>query len=209
MGRSDSIIFDVYSNFCKELIDAKSIAFLGFSQENLFTAMFTTDVCHFYDIQLGNFDINSDFSLKQKYDLIVSTRCPYFSKEPDSFIDKCLSYLNPKGHLFLDWGLGDHWRYDPIMIGWKNEEIHQHAKYADTKQFLHSTHWIDDYNNDQATLDFMKSMNSHGYSGNIKDHIKKEVPSVSTRTKNLKKHKLVKLWEERPQLYILTMWENE
>ena len=41
-----------------------------------------------YDLQLGNWNINSDWSLEKKYDTIICTRCPYFAKDPEDFIER-------------------------------------------------------------------------------------------------------------------------
>ena len=70
MGRSDPIIFQFY----RQVIRPKGkVALLGFTDNTLFDG-------DLYDLQLNNWDINSDWKLDKKYDTIISLRCPYFSK---------------------------------------------------------------------------------------------------------------------------------
>ena len=80
MGKSDAIIFPEYVQALSQ-IDRKinSVAFLGFSAENSLTRRILCENRSFYDLSLGNWNINSDWSLDKKYDLIVCTRCAYFS----------------------------------------------------------------------------------------------------------------------------------
>ena len=84
MGKSDSFVFKEYLNVLNEYNNdsIKSVAFLGFPKENDFTLHVNGKIRHFYDLSLKNWDINSNWKLKQNYDLIVCTRCAYFSKNP-------------------------------------------------------------------------------------------------------------------------------
>ena len=140
MGKSDAIIFPEYVQALSQ-IDRKinSVAFLGFSAENSFTRRILCENRSFYDLSLGNWNINSDWSLDKKYDLIVCTRCAYFSNNPDQFIEKCKAYLNEAGFALIDWGLGDHWRFENFKVGWVKDGEQEYA--YNENNFLHSCYW--------------------------------------------------------------------
>ena len=97
MGKSDPFDFDWY---LKNLpaIQPESIAVLGSTSENFVRKAYPTAQIDLYDLQLGNWEINSEWNIDlQKYDLVVCTRCAYFSKDPADFIQKCKSILKPMG----------------------------------------------------------------------------------------------------------------
>ena len=116
MGKSDPYIFAEYAKILPKF-KYESIAFLGQTSDNEFTKLIDSNIRHFYDLSLGNWDINSDWNLERNYDLIVCTRCAYFSKDPQNFIEKCKRHLTASGHALIDWGLGDHWRFDDYKVG--------------------------------------------------------------------------------------------
>jgi SAM-dependent methyltransferase len=113
MGRSNPIYFP----WAQSLIKPKGkVALLGFTDEMYFQG-------DLYDLSLNNWEINSEWRLTQKYDTIICTRCAYFAKDPWDFIELCHEHLKPKGKLFVDWGIGDHWRFPDFKVGWvKNNE---------------------------------------------------------------------------------------
>jgi hypothetical protein len=121
MGRSDPIVFEWYlKNLPK--IEPKKIAILGSTTESFVKHAYPASKIDLFDIQLGNWDINSsnwkistDF-----YDLVICTRCAYFSKNPGTFIDQCREIINKDGEIFVDWGLGDHWRFENFKVGLRN-----------------------------------------------------------------------------------------
>ena len=122
MGRSDPYIFDEYLKFLTSeqvrLNESARVAFLGFQGHNDLTMAIRAKEADFYDLALGNWDINSDWELQHRdYDMIVSTRCPYFAKDPADFYARCKSHVRLGGFIFLDWGLGDHWRFEKFKIG--------------------------------------------------------------------------------------------
>ena len=105
MGRSD---LHLYYNLYFPHIKTKpkgEVALLGFTNQDYFFG-------DLYDLQLGNWDINSEWSLPKKYDTIICTRCAYFAKDPKDFIKRCYNNLKKNGTLYVDWALGDHWRFD-------------------------------------------------------------------------------------------------
>ena len=108
MGRTNPIIYPFYDHFIKP---SGSTALLGFTENDLFAG-------DLYDLQLNNWDINSNWKFEKKYDTIISLRCPYFAEDPKAFIKKCYENLNEDGKLYVDWGLGDHWRFNNNKI-WK------------------------------------------------------------------------------------------
>ena len=207
MGKSDLIIFEEYRSILDEIKDPfDSVAFLGFSQENSFTNSISAKSKRFYDIALKNWEINSDWNLDQKYDLIISTRCPYFSKNPQNFIKKCLSHTNDNGYVLLDWGLGDHWRFSQYKVGWKKNGEQEYAYHP--QNYLYSCFWNDSLLKDEEVQKFwnaIKSNHNFGYNKNqnLLEIIKEEVPVLINYPVYRIKTKF--LWPESPQLYIITL----
>ena len=103
-------------------------------------------------MSLDNWDINSDWLLPEKYDLIICTRCAYFSKDPADFIQKCKSILKPMGWLFVDWGLGDHWRFKNYKVGWLKDREHEYAAYNNFKSYVMSAVWNDKWEENQEVI---------------------------------------------------------
>jgi hypothetical protein len=194
MGRSNEYIIPFYHEHIKP--EGKT-ALLGFSENSIFEG-------DLYDLSLGNWNINDDWHLNKKYDTIICTRCAYFAKDPQGFILKCMNHLEKNGTLYVDWGLGDHWRFENYKIGWVKDGEHEYA-YANDN-FLWSAVWSDKFLNDDQFKLFEKRVQKFGYN-NVKDAIKKEVPSVlmvnyiekqyTTRYYN------ICLWDDLPQLYTL------
>jgi|TARA_E500000305_G_scaffold104280_1_gene100479 SAM-dependent methyltransferase len=195
MGRSDQSLVPFYR---KHIKPSGSVALLGFENQNLFRG-------DLYDIRLNNWDINSDWKLAKKYDTIISLRCPYFSKDPERFIDKCYDSLNSGGSLYLDWGLGAHWkRFKNYKIGWVKNGEHESA-YREGN-FLWSCLWDDSFLADRQFLLFTERVRKFNYF-DVKGAIFQEVPSILNLEYINKKFKveynLLALWEDQPQLYFL------
>lgn len=194
MGRTNSILFPWY----KSLINPEGdVALLGFTDNSLFSG-------DLYDRSLDNWDINSDWVLPKMYDTIICTRCAYFSYRPEEFIIKCHRYLNDDGLLFVDWGLGDHWRFDNYKVGWKKGGEHEYAYGEDN--YLWSTVWDEGFLNDDQYQLFQKRILKFGYE-DVSKAIYQEVPSVM-HLNFVQQHfnvdvNLLSCWEDRPQLYIL------
>ena len=165
MGRSDSYVFDFYNEHIKP---AGSVALLGYTNNSQYQG-------DLYDMQLNNWNINSDWHLKQKYDTIICTRCAYFAEDPWDFVEKCYEHLNKNGILYVDWGLGDHWRFDDYKIGWVKNGQQEYAYQDDN--YLWSTVWDKRFkSNDQYKL-FCKNVEKFGYN-NVQKAIIKEVPRI-------------------------------
>lgn len=207
MGKSDPIIFKEYARFLDgEISSCNSVAFLGFNQENSFTLGIEAPTRHFYDLQLNNWNINDDWSLKQTYDLIVCTRCAYFSKNPSQFIEKCKRHLNVGGSAMIDWGLGDHWRFSKYKIGWLRDGEQEYAYRPEN--FLYSCYWNGNLRKDAGVKSFWNQILANkdfGYTLNddLDEVVKREVPRLIDY--EAKKIKTIFLWPESPQLYIITL----
>ena len=124
MGRSDPIIFSKYVQVLEDVVSLSEISkmkacFLGFREPNTFTTHLNAPISTFYDLSLNNWNINdSDWKIeKSSFDIIVATRVAYFSKNPKDFFMKCHEILKPGGFIFVDWGLGDHWRFKDYKVG--------------------------------------------------------------------------------------------
>jgi SAM-dependent methyltransferase len=194
MGKSDPHYF----NFCNQHIKPQGeTALLGFTNNNYFQG-------DLYDLSLNNWDINSEWKLTQRYDTIICTRCAYFSKDPQGFVELCHEHLKPKGKLFVDWGIGDHWRFPNYKVGWVKNGEHEWAYEKDN--YLWSTIWDDSFVKDNEYQIFSQRIQKHNYQ-DTKKAIFDEVPKVI----NLKfidmffetKYNTLALWEDLPQLYIL------
>lgn len=194
MGKSNSYVFPFYKNTIKP---KGAVALLGFADNNLFEG-------DLYDLSLGNWEINSDWSLPKKYDTIISTRCPYFAKEPELFVKKVYDHLNEGGVAYLDWGLGDHWRFDNYKIGWVKDGEHEYA-YKDDN-YLWSILWDGNYSKHFHAKDFLQNCKKFGYD-DLNEAITKEVP-VTLDPSQLNYWSdisvdMLSLWSDAPQLYIL------
>lgn len=208
MGKSDPIVFQIYREVLNyhDLKKVRSVAFLGFSGENSFTQSVSGNIRDFYDKSIGNWNINDDWNLGKSYDLIICTRCAYFSKDPDLFIEKIKMHLSTDGCALVDWGLGDHWRFKKYKIGWVKDQEHEYAYGEDN--FLYSCMWNDFIMNHEETKNFWSAVcqGNFGYSLNqdLTQIVKKEIISlVDYKTKNLT---VRFLWPESPQLYIVTLF---
>jgi SAM-dependent methyltransferase len=194
VGRSDPFI----SNFYKtNIVPTGTVALLGFTNNNFFNG-------ELYDLQLNNWDINSEWELDKKYDTIICTRCAYFAKEPEDFIKRCYNNLNDGGKLYVDWGLGDHWRFKNYKVGWVKDGEQEHAYKEDN--FLWSTVWDDSFLDNPQFKMFSQRVKKFGYD-DMKGAIFEEVPKV-LQLDHVKEYfsasyTMMSLWEDGPQIYIL------
>ena len=199
MGKSNAYVIPFYKNTIKPMGD---VALLGFTDNNIFQG-------DLYDLSLNEWQINSDWSLSKKYDTIISTRCPYFAKDPESFIQKVYDHLNEGGVAYLDWGLGDHWRFDNYKIGWVKDGEHEYAYQKDN--YLWSIVWNEKYAKHFHAKDFLHNCKKFGYD-DLNEAISDEVPEVLNSDKltywsNISVD-MLSLWSDAPQLYILYKLEK-
>jgi len=142
---------------------------MGFTNNDLFQG-------DLYDRKFSNWEINSEWQLNKTYSTIICTRCAYFSKNPEDFIVRCYNSLNKDGRLYVDWGLGDHWRFPMFKIGWVKNGEHEFCYAPDN--FLWSFVWDDSFlENEQYRL-FEKCVAEKGYS-DVKKAVFDEVPVVT------------------------------
>ena len=204
MGKSDPFIIPAYRSLIDTEREYESVALLGFSEHNSLTKSISSSNFDLYDLALGNWNINSPWNIEKKYDLVVCTRCAYFCKDLDKFFKNINAILKPGGEFLIDWGLGDHWRFENYKVGWiKNGE--QEYAYEDNN-FLWSTIWHEDFMKSAEYSKFQSWVKRFGYD-NVKDAIFDEVPTVFN-LQNLPQSiragaVLIALWQESPQLYII------
>tara|TARA_Y100000310_G_scaffold209231_1_gene209819 strand:+ start:2018 stop:2653 length:636 start_codon:yes stop_codon:yes gene_type:complete len=205
MGRSDTILYSPSGLFAN-VKPTGNTALLGFPSNNKFDG-------DCYDIQLGNWEINSEWNLRKKYDTIICLRVAYFAKDPEDFIKRCHDHLNEGGKLYVDWGLGDHWRFDDYKIGWVKDGEQEYAYKEDN--FLWSTIWDDSFLKNDQFKKFEEAVKKYDYY-ETKEAIFKEVPKILD-LKFVEKYykieyKILALWTNpsviRPQLYILLECEK-
>jgi len=194
LGRSNIAI----TSFYRSLIQPKeSTALLGFSNNDIFYG-------DCYDLSLNNWQINSVWTLPKKYNTIISLRCPYFAKDPVDFVRRVYDNLEEGGRAFLDWGLGDHWRFSPYKVGWVKDGEHEFAYGEDN--FLWSTIWDDCFMQMKEVRLFLHNIKKFGYL-DLSKAVEEEVPSI-LRFSDIQYWSRAKcdfkfLWEDFPQLYIL------
>ena len=107
--------------------------------------------------------------------------------------------------MYIDWGLGDHWRrFKNYKVGWVKEGEHENAYEEDN--YLWSTVWDDSFLLDEQLQLFSKRIKKFGYL-DIKKAIMGEVPRILEFNYIGKyfevSYDMLALWEDRPQLYIL------
>jgi SAM-dependent methyltransferase len=194
MGKSDPYMKEFYDEFVNQ---KGTTALLGFVNNNWFYG-------DLYDLQLGNWEINSDWSLPKKYDTIICLRCAMFARDPEDFIKRCYENLNPGGFLYVDWGLGDHWRFDNYKIGWIKDGEQEYA-YAEDN-FCWSGVYLEEFESDVNFMIFSKKVKKLGYT-DVKSAIYEEVPRVLNVNFVDKYFEIgysnITLWDDRPQLYTL------
>jgi len=200
MGRSDPHIMPWYKHHIKP---EGKVALLGFRDNNVFEG-------DLYDQHLGNWDINSEWELTQKYDTIICTRCAYFAKDVDDFIKRCYINLNKGGRLYIDFGLGDHWRFEKYKVGWIKDGEQEYAYGEDN--FLWSTVWDENFTEHPHFKVFEENIKKLGYN-DVKAAIYDEVPSI-LELKSMSEYfniayDMMTLWEEAPQLYIIIFGEKK
>ena len=206
MGKSNPHVFSFYlSNLKKQ--KRKSVGIFGQEADNSFTSSIASDEKDFYDLSLDNWDINNfPYNISKKYDLIVCTRCAYFCKNPEKMMEEFYQMLNPDGEIFIDWGLGDHWRFSDYKVGWVKNNEQEHA-YKENN-FLWSTVWDDSFLEYPEYKAFESCVKRYGYE-DVKTAIDLEVPSILDleQYKDVKV-KMLALWPESPQLYILCQFRK-
>ena len=208
MGKSNKLVFPWYIKNLPE--NAKRIAILGSTEDSFVYQKYPNAEIKLYDIQLCNWDINADvWNIEEcSFDLVVITRCAYFSKDPESLIEKSLKLLREMGILFVDWGMGDHWRFKNYKVGWVKDGEHEFAYHEDN--FLWSTVWSHDLLTHTQVQIFAERIKKYGYSC-IESAINTEFPRVFNinNKDTLIKVDALALWEENPQLYILTIFQRK
>jgi hypothetical protein len=204
MGKSDVFVLHDYVEMTKDL-RPKRAAFLGSTKQDAFSSTFCCEK-DFYDIQLGNWNINSAWELSGTYDFIACTRCAYFAADPDDFIKRCKAHLDIDGKLFVDWGLGDHWRFNKYKVGWVRDGEHEWACFDGN--FLHSCMWREEFSRDPVVEKFWNAvcaLEKAGYDAtdSIDAVVRREVPRIVDYRFSAIRFRY--LWPEQPQLYIMTL----
>ena len=165
MGVTNTVLFPFYKKYIKVV---SPCALLGFTDNSLFDG-------DLYDLRLNNWNINSQWDLNKRYETIICTRCAYFAKDPEDFIIRCHKYLKPGGKLYVDWGVGEHWRYDNFKVGWvKNGE---HEKKYTEDNYLWSMVWDESFLENESYQVFAREVKKYGYD-DVKTAIFNEVPCV-------------------------------
>ncbi len=217
MGKSDPIIFNSYLSILNQQSVYRDVGFFGFVKHNTFTSFIECEKAHFYDLELENWNINNfPYNVDKKFDLIVCTRVAYFCRDTEKMIHEFIKLLKPGGKILIDWGLGDHWRFDDYKIGWVKSNEHEWCYEEDN--YLHSTIWDDSFLQHPEFISFVKNTEKFGYNlSSVKDSIYKEVPDVYEFLKDEKMIQSTKsidmsilsLWEDKPQLYVIMLLERK
>ena len=145
------------------------VALLGFTNNEYFDG-------DLYDRQKQNWEINGKWKLNKMYNTIICTRCAYFSKDPEDFIKRCRENLNSGGRLYVDWGIGDHWRFQNFKVGWVKDGEHEFAYGSDN--LLWSGVWDDSILDHVECKKFQNEIQKKGYGRDLKKYIYDEIPHV-------------------------------
>lgn len=219
MGKSNQYVFPWYAlHVAKQQYNR--VCILGAVDHDDFTRTINSSSFEFFDLALNNWDINAaEWNIElNAYDLVICMRCAYFADDASCFLQKCLSLLLPNCKALIDWGLGDHWRHKPYIVGWKNELLNVNETVTfniNGKQHisnLSSTFWDDKLSLHPAAIEFLKNIkqvNQYYDEHTLTDIIFDEVPSILTfDDQQVKLYcssvDMLTLWSDSPQLYILT-----
>jgi hypothetical protein len=194
MGRSDPLLYKFYSENIKP---RGEVAQLGSTNNRLFRG-------ELFDRMLDNWEINSEWDLSRKYDTIICTRCAYFAKDLKDFFKRAHGHLEDGGIFYVDFGIGDHWRYDNYKIGWIKDGEQESAYWEEN--YLWATVWHDNFLDDEQYKKFCEYVEKKGYV-DVKKAIYKETPEVL----NLEgldgmfevTYNTLTLWEDSPQFNVL------
>jgi SAM-dependent methyltransferase len=204
LGKSDAIVYPWYKS--KSILpQGGHVLFLGQTRHNDFTSSISCRA-EFLDISLGNWEINAGPWPNDKFDAVVCTRCAYFSSDAQAFIEKCKSMTKPGGIVFIDWGLGDHWRFKEFKVGWRSDSEEETVLFNGHRSSLRSAFWHPRLEDHSEVQKFKTWIKKFGYEGSLTDHILRETSSVSSDTFNCVIDCL-SIWPDAPQLYILTQFK--
>ena len=214
MGKSDPYVFNFYARDLVDYRDCEDAAYFGQPSHNPISKFIDAKNSYFYDLSITNWEINSSpYEVNSKFDLIVCTRCAYFSKFPIVMINQFAAMLKKGGVLFIDWGLGDHWRFEQYKVGWLKNNEHEYAYTNDN--YLWSTVWDDSFLENKEVKRFEKSIENHGYH-DLKNDIIEEVPVIMGLNNlcaddlSITNKSFLTLWgNENPQLYIALTFTKE
>lgn len=205
MGRSDPYVMPWYRSLLpRSKFD--SAAILGASKHNSFTGNLDIRSCEFHDLTTNGWDINDPvWAIPQgRFDLVVCTRCPYFSRNPPQFVKSVRRLLMPGGIALIDWGLGDHWRIKPYAVGWIHDGMHEAVRYGDHTSFLFSCLWDRSLEVDPEVQKFREWIRNFAWyddNRSLDDIVREEVPEGLAPADDMNINCMT-LWSESPQLYI-------
>lgn len=210
MGKTDPFVFSAYKNvlnsFLGENKKFESVCFLGQPGTNALSRQINFIKADFYDSSVRNWNINDEkWDIPAgEYDLIVCTRCAYFAKDVESFFSNCKKLLKEGGILLVDWGLGDHWRYENYKIGWVKDG--EHESFYQDDNFLWSTIWHESFKNHPNYLLFEDRVKPLGYE-NVRKAMTEETPEIYSILEQQANFDFVidiqTYWEDSPQLYFI------
>lgn len=218
MGKSNQIVFPWYARSLPRR-HFENVCVLGAVGRDAFTNSIMASRMEFHDITLDGWTIDEPWCNVQgqaHYDLIVCTRCAYFSSNPEAFVDRCRRLTSRNGIVFIDWGLGDHWRQVPYLVGWcdKEHSIAEHVEFrtVDGRNHisrLQSCFWTHALEQHGEARTFRNWIRMHGYDDDraLTEIVTSEVPCILDDTSHVPTSvHLLSLWPDAPQLYILTQY---
>lgn len=203
MGKSNGLI-KIFYDSCGIKSDGET-ALLGFIDNKWYKG-------DCFDIQLNNWDMNSQWILPKTYDTIIQVRSSMFSNNPEDLIKRCHDSLNKDGKLFIDWMLGgafyENMKKETYSIGWNKNGEKKDIRYGKYTCIPKTTFWDSSFEEDKEVILFKQRVANLNYFGSLTDHVKKEMSlilSIETLSKYFKFSTYFKtLWTDFPQLYILT-----
>ena len=216
MGRSNQYVFPWYARHLPQR-RYENACVLGARGSDQFIAGIDAGHIEYHDITLDGWSIDDDWNPTTTYDLIVCTRCAYFVKDPAAFVRRCRMNTHRSGRVFIDWGLGDHWRKVPYLVGWRDpaRSIHESVEFESPTgkhvSYLWSCFWDRQLELRPEAIAFRHDIRMCGYDDDVTltQIIEQEVPVVLDAAIQIPLDvQLLALWPKAPQLYILTQYDG-
>lgn len=180
MGRTDKFLIPVYKKIITKYGD--NFHFYGSTPSDKLACNLKS--CEFFDIQMGNWDINGEWNTPQT-DKAICLRSSGFSINPNMLIENFANKIKSKGILIIDWTMGsDHYQRDSKdwTWGWHDTRNRCYGEYNNKKYPLYSS-YLSDF-----------GFNSSSFKQICKYAI------------TLKKYENIKNWEEQVRSEFMEYW---
>lgn len=139
MGKTDSILIPVYEKIMRKHI-RDTVTFFGSTNKDKLAQHIRS--AKFFDLQLGNWDINKPWNV-EKTSKVICLRTSGFAVSPNLLVEKFSNCMDKNGILMIDWTMGsDHYARDSKKWtwGWSTGESRCYGEYKGKKCPLYSSY---------------------------------------------------------------------